>query len=273
MTIGAVLTPALVLAMVHSQTGEGWRSLFKVVGATGSLWVIFWLVSTRGVRATEMARPPEDHPSSAPPVPFIQVFSLRTFWITMAVGIAVNMAWHLYRVWLPRHLIKDLKFDDKDLQYLQIAYFLTADLGSIFFGYVAKKVTTAGRPVERARKLVVLLAALVCLLALPALFTPGRWVMLPLYCIVGAGIMGVFAMFYSFVQDIVPAHTSKCLGLIGSTVWFITAFLHPVIGKFADTHNSPIGKLTPILLAAAVLPLLAALYAQTWPERRETAST
>src|SRR5581483_4836101 len=148
------------------------------------------------------------------------------------------------------------------------AYYLVADLGSIAFGYLAKKAVTGGR-VERARKLVVMVAALVCLAAFPAIFKPGRWVMVPLYCVVGAGIMGVFAMFYSFVQDIVPAHTSKCLGLIGATVWFIVSRLHPLIDRFAVTSSPAIGKFLPILLAAGSLPLLAALFAQTWPHRQE----
>jgi ACS family hexuronate transporter-like MFS transporter len=266
MTIGAVLTPVLVLMMVHKDTGEGWRSLFKVVGAMGTLWVVFWLFGTRGERAEEMT---PARKVDAAPVSFFSVFSLRTFWITMAVGIAVNMAWHLYRVWLPRHLVVDLKFTDNQLQYLLMAYYLVADLGSVVFGYFAKKAVTTDRPVEKARKLIVMVAALVCLAALPALFTPGRWVMFPLHCIVGAGIMGVFAMFYSFVQDIVPAHTSKCLGLIGATVWFIVSRLHPLIGRFADTHAPAMGKFVPMLLAAAALPLLAALFALTWPEKRE----
>lgn len=270
MTIGAVLTPILVLLMVNKVTGEGWRSLFRIVGALGSLWVVFWLWNTRGSRAAEMSPRPEDRATA---VPFWHVFRLRTFWITMAVGIAVNMAWHLYRVWLPRTLVDDLKFNDEQLQYLLMAYFLTADLGSILFGYIAKRAITPTRPVERARKLILMAAALVCLAALPALVTPGRWVMVPLYCIVGAGIMGVFAMFYSFVQDILPEHTSKCLGMIGATVWFMTSILHPLIGRFADKVETPIGKFPPTLLAAGALPLLAALIALTWPEKRDPVRT
>ena len=267
MTFGAVLTPILVLLMVNAKTGEGWRDLFKIVGALGSLWVVFWLWGTRGDRAREMTPAPKQE-STGTALPFLAVFKLRTFWITMAVGIAVNLAWHLYRVWLPRHFVEDLKFSDKDLQYLLMGYYLTADLGSITFGYLTKKVIASGRPVEKARKIVVLLAAVVCLMATPALFSPGRWVMVPLYYVVGAGIMGVFAMFYSFVQDIDPAHTSKCLGLIGATVWFIVSQLHPRIGHFADTHDTPFGKFAPMLLAAGALPLLAALFARTWPEKR-----
>jgi hypothetical protein len=93
--------------------------------------------------------------------------------------------------------------------------------------------------------------------------------MVPLYCLVGAGIMGMFAMFYSLVQDIVPGHTSKCLGTIGATVWLISSKVHPLVGRFADTHSPAIGKFAPMLLVAGALPLLAALFALTWPEKRE----
>src|SRR4030095_13358340 len=93
-------------------------------------------------------------------VPFRRVFSMRTFWITLAVGVAVNMSWHFYRVWLPRHLVVDLKFSDRELQYLLIAFYLTADIGSIVSGWIARKLVTERRSVERARKIVVVSAGL-----------------------------------------------------------------------------------------------------------------
>ena len=66
MTLGAIVTPLLVVAMVGPR-GEGWRLLFMVVGAAGSLWVAAWLASTRGEPDREMARPaPEEGPSANP---------------------------------------------------------------------------------------------------------------------------------------------------------------------------------------------------------------
>src|SRR3954462_8009505 len=47
MTFGAVVTPLLVLGMVGPH-GEGWRRLFLLVGAAGSIWVVLWLMGTRG---------------------------------------------------------------------------------------------------------------------------------------------------------------------------------------------------------------------------------
>jgi ACS family hexuronate transporter-like MFS transporter len=175
-------------------------------------------------------------------------------------------------VWLPRHLVVDLKFTDNQLQYLLIAFYLTADLGSIAFGFLSRRLVRSGRSVEQSRKTVAIASGLVCLMAIPLVAQPGPTLMVPLYCLVGAGIMGAFAMFYSFVQDIVPGHTSKCLGTIGATVWLISSRLHPMVGRYADTHAPAIGKFAPMLLAAGTLPLLAALFALTWPEKREAIS-
>jgi ACS family hexuronate transporter-like MFS transporter len=269
-TFGAVFTPLLVIGMVDTD-GHGWRTLFKIVGFAGLIVVALWLWATRGARAGEMSLPSAPTSGTASPVPFRAVFSMRTFWITMGVGVAANLTWALYRVWLPRHLVVDLKFTDRQLQYLLIAFYVTADLGSIAIGFLSRRLVRRGRSVERARKIVVVMSALICLAATPLVFQPSRSVMVPLYCLVGAGIMGMFAMFYSLVQDIVPGHTSKCLGLIGATVWFISSKIHPLVGRFADTHAPAIGKFAPMLLAAGVLPLLAALFALTWPEKPETA--
>ena len=265
MTFGAVVTPLLVLALVGAH-GEGWRRLFVLVGTTGSIWVLWWLFGTRGTRAQEFSRRTQDETSTL--VPFRDLFVLRTFWITLAVGIAVNMSWHFYRVWLPRHLVVYLRFSDQQLQYLLIAFYLTADLGSIALGFMTRRLVSVQRPVERARKIVLLAASILCLLPITILFNPGRLIMVPLYCVAGAGIMGVFVMFYAFAQDISAGHTSKCVGLIGSLAWFINSKLHPWVGHFADTHSLRIGKFAPMIVAAALLPLVASLLAFGWPEKR-----
>jgi len=268
MTLGAVLTPVLVLVLVGSG-GEGWPFLFKVVGAVGSVWVVFWLLSTRGERAKELTPTPREKRTVDPGTSLGAVVARRTFWIAAILGITVNMSWHFYRVWLPRHLVLDLGFTDRELQYLLMSYFLTADLGSIAFGFAAKRLVGPDRSVEKARKVILILASLLCLIATPIVFRPGRQVMVPLYCLVGAGIMGVFAMWYAYIQEIAPGHTSKCLGLIGALAWFINSRLHPLVGHFADTHSPAMGKFAPMILVAGMLPLVGALFALTWPDNQE----
>ncbi|HXX94716.1 MAG TPA: MFS transporter [Planctomycetota bacterium] len=265
MALGAILTPLLVRRMVD-ESGHGWRTLFMVVGAAGSLWILLWLSGTRDERARHLARPPEED-RVQPSIPFWRVLGLRRFWITFAIGMAVNVAWHFYRVWLPRHLDVDLHFDPHTrMQDVLMVFYTLADLGSIATGFAARRFARISPSIERSRKVVLLGAALVCLMATPVVFHPPRAVMVPLYCIVGAGIMGVFAMFYAHIQDIAPGHTSKCLGLIGASTWVVNSTLHPLVGRFADTHSPAMGKFAPMILVAGFLPLVAALITFSWPE-------
>jgi len=77
MTLGAVLTPILVIAMVGPH-GEGWRRLFAIVGAAGTIWVVMWLLGTRGARGAEMSLRTQELAEPAA-VPFRSLFLLRTF--------------------------------------------------------------------------------------------------------------------------------------------------------------------------------------------------
>src|SRR6476659_3418289 len=148
-----------------------------------------WLMSTHGERAEEMSRHTQDLNATTSVIPFRHLFLMRTFWISLAIGTAVNISWHFYRVWLPRHLVVDLRFTDQQLQYLLIAFYLTADVGSIAIGFVTRRLVSAQRSVERARKIAIMVGAILCLLPTLILLSPGRAIMVPLYCLAGAGIM------------------------------------------------------------------------------------
>jgi len=90
-------------------------------GNAGRAW------AEMSLRTQELAEPAA--------VPFRSLFLLRTFWITLAIGTTVNLSWHFYRVWLPRHWWWILRFTDRELQYLLIAFYLAADVGSIVIGF------------------------------------------------------------------------------------------------------------------------------------------
>src|SRR5262245_43461690 len=65
-SVGAIVTPILVLAMV-ARNGAGWQTVFLVVGAGGAVWAVLWLTLLRGERAAVVNRrpEPEDGPADA----------------------------------------------------------------------------------------------------------------------------------------------------------------------------------------------------------------
>jgi MFS transporter, ACS family, aldohexuronate transporter len=261
-SLGAVATPLVALAII-GPGGENWRLLFQFVGVLGLLWAVLWFTTVRGPRAAEVSYPPPDTATDAgPATPFRQVLSFRTFWITLVVGITVNLCWHFYRIWLPRFLMVDLDFTQRDVQWVLAGFFIAADLGSMGAGYMTRWLTRAGYSVESSRKRVMLGTSLLCLLSTPAALAMNPWITLPLVFVVGAGSMGGFANFFALSQEVSPRHTALCLGIFGLVSWVCIAVMQPPIGALVDR----IGTFAPSLIVVGFIPLIGSLYALTWPE-------
>jgi ACS family hexuronate transporter-like MFS transporter len=267
-SIGAVLTPLLAVAVLGSQ-GEGWRQLFMGVGALGVVWAGLWFALVRGTWAVEIARPSDlaaraESATSTTDLSLRQVFLLRSFWVTLGVGIAVNICWHFYRTWLTRFLDVDMHFDQQKIQYVLAGFFLAADLGSLASGYMTRRLTYWGYSVLRSRQLVLLGAACLCLLSTPAalLRDVSPTATLILIFVVSAGSMAGFPIFFALSQEVSPRHTSFCLGIFGSVAWLFIAIINPPVGRWVDR----IGTFQDALIVVGCLPLVGAMIGFCWPD-------
>jgi len=264
-SIGAVLTPLLALAFL-APGGAGGRAMFMVVGALGLLWTVLWFALVRGEAAREIAQPSDvaaraDTTATDPDIPFRQVLRLRTFWVTLGVGIAVNICWHFYRTWLTRFLDRDMEFSQGQIQYVLAGFFLAADLGAVASGYLTRWLTYRGYSVIRSRQLVLLGAALLCLLSTPAALLrhePG--LCLALIFVVSAGSMAGFPIFFALSQEVSPRHTSLCLGIFGCVAWLVIAAINPPVGWLVDK----IGTFVPALIVVGCVPLVGAGICFLW---------
>jgi ACS family hexuronate transporter-like MFS transporter len=289
-SIGAILTPLLVLTMV-APIGAGWQNVFLAVGGAGALWVVLWFVALRGDRAAAVDRPGGSaEVTAAPAGSFWRLFSYRTLWITLAVGVTVNIFWHFCRVWLPRYLEKDLGLGflgageaaavplpwgtwvltPADVGLLiQSGFYVAADVGSLLAGYATRRIIQAGWPVERARKLVALGTSALCLLAIPAMAVgkSAVWVTVPLMFLVAAGAMGGFANYFALAQEVSPRQTAQVTGFAGAMAWYVIAVMHPAVGRMADQLKT----FVPLFMVACCVPLFGACAGLFWPAHRDDA--
>lgn len=280
-SVGAVLTPLLAYLIIDPQTGQGWRTLFIVVGAIGAIWLVLWLGLASGERGRLIDTPAREDPptlATATPVnatataaaadqslvPFAQVFAMRTFWLAIAVGVSVNVCWHFCNTWFPRYLTRELSIAGGNWQLMIAGFFIAADLGSILAGWGTRRIIRAGYSIERARKLVLTLTAGLCLMLIPAVLTTVAWLAVLLFFVAAAGSMGGFANYFALSQDVVAHHTAKVLGLIGFTSWVIISLLALVAGSFFDAYQT----FVPLFIVVAFVPLAGALLGWLWPERR-----
>ena len=265
-SVGAALTPLLAWWLV-GENGENWRLLFLVVGAAGVLWAILWFTLVRGERAKAVSNPKSHSPAAELPaeMPFIQVMKTRRFWIALVFGTAVNLTWHFYRFWLSPLMTDERKLNNTQLQWMLIAFFVCADVGSLLTGWVTRRLIAGGMKVERARLYVMFGTSALCLLSVPVPYVPNLWVAVPLICVFAMGAMGGFISYFSMTQELSGPHTSRCLGILGSAIWYFIAIMQPAAGWLADK----LGTFKPMLIAIGFLPLAGAIAAMYWPDQEE----
>lgn len=251
-SIGAVITPIIVAVMIT----QGWRSVFMVVGGGGAFWVILWLSYVRGERAAAVDRTT----ASTAATGFWGLFRSRQIWIAAALGISINLCWHLYRIFLVRYLDRDLHFGFREQQLLFAFYFLAADLGSIALGFVPGWLVGRGWPILAARRLMMFVTSGLCLLSAPVVLVGDSWLVYPLLALVGTGALGGFANYFAMTQDVAPAHTAKVIGFTGTASWIMVGISSYFTGVVADA----LGSYFLVFLFVGVFPLLGTLVALLW---------
>lgn len=257
-SIGAIVTPFIVIALVRDD-GENWRSVFLVTGGVGSLWVVAWLWFVRGKRAAAIDAIPPQVESNGDTV--AALFVNRKVWVAIFVGLCVNVFWHFFRTWLPRIYDKDLHITGRNLQLLLALFYICADVGGMLAGYITRRLANTGRPVYRARQLVMFGTGILCLAAIPGAIAMTPWLTVPSFCLVGGAALGCFPNYFNLTQDVSPRHTAQVLGITGAVGWCTVGAINPIVGKAAVHFQS----FTPVIVVLACLPLLGAIIGLWWP--------
>jgi MFS transporter, ACS family, hexuronate transporter len=171
--VGAILAP-LVIPLVVSPDGTHWQLAFLTTGVFSALWVVAWL---------KFYGRPETHPrlskaelayinsdsvseTSRERVPWLKVLPLRETW-AFSVAKITDAAWWFYLFWGGKFLYDRFGLDIKSVALPLIAIYVLADGGSIAGGWLSSYFIKKGWPINRARKITLLLCAL-CIL--PVMF-------------------------------------------------------------------------------------------------------
>lgn len=273
-SIGAVATPLLALALIDKSTGEGWRTLFLIVGGIGFVWAVAWMTVTRGERAKVIdgePQPDEGALESGPSPSIWAVFGMKLFWICLGTGVCVNLCWHFYNTWFPRYLTEDLQLSGVGEQWVLAGFYVCADLGSMASGWTTRKLTRAGWSVEMSRKCVMFgLGVIVMVASVPAAYLPPTAMpgKIAFFFLVASAAMGGFAIFFSLAQDIIPRHTAQILGVSGCVSWLVISGVTKTIG---DLSLAGPGKYADLFVMVGCVPLTAAVIGWFWPEPGERA--
>jgi len=251
-SIGAIAAPFVIGAIVYWTGGErgvgdlvNWRIPFLITGALSAIWVYIWF---------KTYKKPENHPKlskeeleyilsdseveTTEKLPWKSVLPKRQTW-AFSLAKLTDAVWWFYLFWGAIFLADkfDVKIKEMGLPFLTI--YLLADLGSIFGGWLSGKFIKTGWTINKARKITLLICALLILPVSFVAITESKWIAIFLIALGAAGHQAWSANIFTLVSDVFPKKATASVvgigGMLGAVAGIVSTL---VLGSVLDQANN-----------------------------------
>jgi ACS family hexuronate transporter-like MFS transporter len=243
-SIGAILAPFVVGAVV-SMEGDNWQIPFLLTGALSSIWVFLWIRTYKkpGVHPKlskeELAYIKSDsYEETADKIPWLRLLPKRETW-AFSLTTITDGVWWFYLFWGAKFLAEQFSVDIKNIGVPFLIIFIMADAGSLIGGYASGALIKKGWSINKARKLTMLVCAIVIL---PVSFVPviaSKWLAVFLIGLAAAGHQSWSINGYTLVPDVFPKKAVASVIGIGKMVGVAFAIIADfALGAVLDTANN-----------------------------------
>jgi ACS family hexuronate transporter-like MFS transporter len=252
--LGAIITPPLT---VWTMQTLGWQWAFIIPGSLGLLWVLLWqrwyhLPETHpSIDTAEKNLIMEHRSSQQSQGDWTELLRYREFWGILVARVVSDFPFYFFLFWLPQYLIDVRGFDLRAIALFAWLPWVAADLGALVGGSLSSSMVTRGYSINRARKTVIWIGAVLFALAVvPAYYTQSSALALGLICFGLFSIQIKGAVFFTLPTDLFPADRV-------ATVW-------GVFGAVGSLGGSLLGLLAGFMIQEAgyesVFLLIASLH-------------
>jgi ACS family hexuronate transporter-like MFS transporter len=217
--LGAILTPLLVPPIALA---FGWQAAFIITGALGLFWVLAWLMLYRNPVA---ALPPtvvdqtESTAGEAPEagkVPFGILLRDRRVWAIAGAKFISDTVWWFMLFWLPDFLHRVYKLDLASSALPLVTVYSMATIGALSAGLLPAYLLRRGVSLNAARKLTMLLCAIVVTPVAAILQIDNYWYAMLLVGLVLAAHQGFSTNVFALVTDMFRPQTVGTVAGIGA---------------------------------------------------------
>lgn len=270
--IGAVVTPLFVPFLAEA---VGWRNTFAIVGGAGLVWVAVWYLgranrmlddharAAREAKAAEAALDTADPVAAVAPtkVSWREVFSDRATWAVMGAKALFDQVWWFLLFWTPDLFHRVFGLSMKQFALPLASIYLIAATGSLVAGAVVNRLLARGWSVNRARKTVMLVCALLVVPVPLVLHAPNAWVAVALLGLTLAAHQGFSVNVFGIITDVVPAQRVGTATSLGALAGNLSGMAVLQLAGMLLTNG--VGYL-PLFLMASCAYLLALGWIQLW---------
>ncbi len=243
-SVGAILAPFIVGAIV-TVDGKNWQIPFLFTGVLSALWIFLWL---------KIYRKPEQHPKLSKAeleyinsdseeendekIPWRKLLPKKETW-AFALTTITDGDWWFYLFWGAKFLAEQFAVDINNIGLPFLVIFIMADAGSLLGGLASGALIRKGWSVNRARKITLLVCAVIIL---PVMFVPvmaNKWMTVFLIGLGAAGHQSWSINSYTLVPDVFPKKAVASVIGIGKMVGVVFAIMADIaLGSVLDTANN-----------------------------------
>ncbi len=243
-SVGAILAPFIVGAIV-TVDGKNWQVPFLFTGILSGIWVFLWL---------KTYKKPEEHPKlskaeldyinsdsaeeNTERIPWIKMLPKKETW-AFSLTTITDGVWWFYLFWGAKFLAEQFDLDISNIGLPFLVIFLMADAGSLLGGLGSGALIKKGWSVNKARKITLLVCAVIIL---PVMFVPvitNKWLAVFLIGLGAAGHQSWSINSYTLVPDVFPKKAVASVIGIGKMVGVAVAVLADIaLGSVLDTANN-----------------------------------
>lgn len=206
--IGAVVAPAVVPWLTVT---FGWQAAFVATGATGFIWLILWIVfyerpeAAKKVSKEEMAYILSDPPEPASEkVAWLKLLNYRQTWAFVIGKFLTDPIWWFYLYWLGLYLNNNFGVTLTQLGLPLIVIYTMTSIGSIGGGYLSGALIKRGMAVNKARRVTMLIFALLVVPVVTAANISNMWIAVGIIGLATAAHQGWSANIFTTASDMFP---------------------------------------------------------------------
>lgn len=243
-SIGAIAAPFVVSWIVH-ENGKNWQIPFLITGALSAIWVFLWF---------RMYKKPEVHPKvskeelayiqsdseaeNEEKLPWKSVLNKRQTW-AFSLAKMTDAVWWFYLFWGAKFLAVTFDVNINNIALPFFVIYILADAGSIFGGYLSGALMKKGWTVNKARKITLLICAIIILPVSFVAITDSKWTAIILIGIAAAGHQAWSANIFTLVSDVFPKKATASVVGIGGMIGAVAGILaDKALGSVLDTAGN-----------------------------------
>ncbi len=243
-SVGAILAPFIVGAIV-SVDGDRWQIPFLITGLLSALWVFLWMRTyQKPEEHTKLSKGElayinsDSEEETKEKIPWLKLLPKRETW-AFSLTTITDGVWWFYLFWGAKFLAEQFGVDIKNIGPPFLVIFIMADAGSLLGGYISGALIKKGWSINKARKITMLVSAIIIL---PVSFVPviaGKWMAVFLIGLAAAGHQSWSINGYTLVPDVFPKKAIASVIGIGKMIGVAVAIIADIaLGSVLDTAGN-----------------------------------